>query len=275
MKVMRFLGTIAVMTIGALLIAVGFNMLLIPHQLLSGGVSGISMMLGYATGWNISVLYFVLNFPILVWGWFVLGRQFVAWSVYSVVAATLFLQLVPVYSLAVDPMLGAVYGGIIFGFGSGLALRLGGSSGGFDIVASIVTRKRDLPLGMLLFILNGAVIASLGLLNNDWEAAMYSMASMFAAGKVIDVVHIRHVKVTAFIITNETEKLLAKLLATPRGVTIIKTRGAFAGAEKDMLMTVTTRYELAALRKMIRQLDPKAFVNIVETVGVIGEFRRG
>ncbi|PZD96035.1 hypothetical protein DNH61_10975 [Paenibacillus sambharensis] len=263
------------MTIGALLIAIGFNMLLIPHQLLSGGVSGISMIISYVTVFNISLLYFVLNFPILVWGWFVLGRHFVAWSVYSVVAATVLLEVVPVKSLVMDPMLGAVFGGVIFGFGSGVALRLGGSSGGFDIVASIVTRKRDLPLGMLLFILNGAVIAALALMNNDWDAAMYSMLAIFTAGKVIDVVHIRHMKVTAFIITNETEKLLAKLLATPRGVTIIKTRGAYAGAEKDMLMTVTTRYELAALRKMIRQLDPKAFVNIVETVGVIGEFRRG
>jgi len=273
-RVARILGTLLAMTIAALLIASGFNLMLVPHRLLSGGVSGIAQMVGYAAGLNISVLYFALNFPILVWGWFSLGRHFVAWSVYSVTAATLAMQFIPVRAIALDPLLGAVFGGVLFGCGTGLALRFGGSSGGFDIVASIVTRKRDIPIGVLLLALNGAVIATLGLTTSDWDVAMYSMLSIFVAGKLIDVIHIRQVKVTVFIITSESEKLLEKLLKLPRGVTVIKTRGAFSRSDNDMLMTVTTRYELAALRKMIRKLDKHAFVNIVETVGVMGQFRR-
>jgi uncharacterized membrane-anchored protein YitT (DUF2179 family) len=262
------------MTFASLLIAFGFNMMLVPHRLLSGGVSGIAQMIGYAADLNISMLYFSLNFPILVWGWFALGRQFVIWSVYSVAAATLAMQFFPVRAIAFDPLLGAVFGGVIFGVGSGLALRFGGSSGGFDIIASILTRRRDIPIGVLLLTLNGTVIAALGMTTSDWDVAMYSMLSIFIAGKVIDVLHIRHVKVTVFIITSQSEKLLEKLLKLPRGVTVIKTRGAYSRSDNDMLMTVTTRYELAALRKMIRSLDKNAFVNIVETVGVMGQFRR-
>src|SRR5690606_31766652 len=97
---------------------------------------------------------------------------------------------------------------------------------------------------------------------------------IFTGGKVIDLIHVRHMKVTVFIITAEAEKLLAALRNLPRGVTVIKTRGGYTGKERDMLMTVTTRYELASLRKTIRRTDPKAFVNIVETVGVMGDFRR-
>ncbi|WP_336787098.1 YitT family protein [Paenibacillus sp. MMO-177] len=266
--------TAVVMTIGALLIAGAFNLFLIPHQLLSGGLSGVAMMIGYITGGNIGWLYLVLNVPVLVWGWFIVGRRFIIWSMYTVLASTLFLQLIPVAAIAKDILLGSVFGGIILGIGTGMTLRYGGSSGGFDIIASIITRKRDLPVGSIIFTLNGLVIAALVLYTQDWNLALYSLLSIYIAGKVVDVIHVRHIKVTAFIITTKTEEMLAKLLTHPRGITIIKTRGAFTSAEQDMLMTVRTRYELAELRKTIASIDNRAFVNIVETVGVIGDFRR-
>ncbi|MBD2846041.1 YitT family protein [Paenibacillus sp. IB182496] len=262
------------MIIGAMFVAFGFNMLLIPHGLLSGGVSSVSMIVGYLTGGDIGWLYFAANFPILLWGYFSVGRRFVMWSMLSVAAATLWLQLLPVRAIAHDPLLGAVFGGVIVGFGSGLALRQGGSSGGFDIIASIVTRKRDLPVGMLVFVLNGTIILALGLLIQDWDAALYSMLAIYAAGKVVDVIHVRHIKVTVFIVTCHPESMRQKLLERPRGVTVIRTKGAYSSAEQDMLMTVTTRYELAELRKSVLTLDPHAFINIVETVGVVGGFRQ-
>ncbi|TCN01482.1 uncharacterized membrane-anchored protein YitT (DUF2179 family) [Paenibacillus sp. BK033] len=266
--------TAVVMTIGALLIAGAFNLFLIPHQLLSGGLSGVAMMIGYITGGNIGWLYLVLNVPVLVWGWFIVGRRFIVWSMCTVLASTLFLQLIPVAAIAKDAVLASVFGGIILGIGTGMTLRYGGSSGGFDIIASIITRKRDLPVGSLIFTLNGLVIAALVLYTQDWNLALYSLLSIYIAGKVVDIIHVRHIKVTAFIITTKTEEMLTKLLSHPRGITIIKTRGAYTSAEQDMLMTVRTRYELAELRKTIASIDSRAFVNIVETVGVIGDFRR-
>lgn len=260
--------------VGAALVAAGFNLMLIPHQLLSGGISGVAMIIGYFTGWDISWLYLFLNLPVIIWGWVALGRRFIAFSVVSVLCTVWFMKLIPVHPLTVNPIIAAVFGGVIIAIGTGISLRIGGSSGGFDIVGSIITRKRDVPLGMMLFALNGFVILALGYFKNDWDSALMSMLSMYIGGKVVDVIHIRHVKVTLFIITQEKEAMLQKMLKLPRGVTLIKAEGAFSGKEQDLLMTVTTRYELPILQKIILEADPKAFVNIVETVGVLGQFRR-
>lgn len=259
--------------IGAALVAVGFNLFLIPHHLLSGGISGLAMLAGYYTSANIGLIYLIMNIPIVIWGYFILGRQFITLSILSVILTTWLMQLVPVSGLANDPILGAVFGGVLIGLGAGISMRVGGSTGGFDIVGSILTRSRDFPLGMFLFGLNGIVVLALGYIQN-WDLALSSMLSIYISGKMIDLIHIKHIKVTAMIVTSQTDLLLDKLMKLHRGVTIIKTRGGYTHMEKEMLLTVTTRYELVELKKIIKDTDPKAFVNIVETVGVWGEFRR-
>jgi len=270
----RRVRTAFIMTCASALIAFGFNFLLIPHRLLSGGVSGVSMLLSYATELDAGILYFALNLPILIWGWFALGRTFIVWSVYSVAVTSILLRLAPVHSLAADPILAAVFGGVAVGIGSGLALRYGGSTGGIDIVATIVTRRREVPVGMLLIMMNVAIVLLQAIRSEDWEGAMYSMLSMYVSGKLIDTIHIRQLKVTAFIISRDPAGMLRKLRTLPRGVSVIPIRGGYTGEDKLMLMTVTTRYELSALRAMIRETDPKAFVTIVETVSVMGDFRK-
>lgn len=271
---LKRIGTLLVILIGALTIACGFNWFLVPHTLLSGGVSGLSMLIGYFSSFNISTMYLVLNIPILIAGWFLLGRRFVILSIVSVLLTTWFIAIIPVKAVGSDMLLGAVFGGVLVGIGSGISFRVGGSSGGFDIIGSIVSRYRDFQVGNVLVAMNALVILAAGYLEDDWNIALASMASIYISGKVLDLIHVSHIKVTVYIITNETEKLLGKLLTIPRGVTKIKTEGAFSGVEKDMLMTVTTRYELAELKRIIKQTDPKAFVNIVETVEILGSFRR-
>ncbi|WP_433616438.1 YitT family protein [Paenibacillus cellulositrophicus] len=263
-----------VVVLGAAFIACGFNLFLVPLHLLSGGVSGLSMLVNYFTPISLSVLYFVFNIPMLVAGWFQLGKRFIILSILSVVATTWLIAVVPETSLVSDTLLAAVFGGVLVGIGAGISFRAGGSSGGFDIIGSIVTRYRDFPIGNILVAMNGVVILAAGYLQNNWNLALASIVSIFVTGKVVDMIHVSHFKVTVYIITNETDALLQQLLERPRGVTKIKTQGAFSNVEKDMLMTVTTRYELAELKRIIKQTDPKAFVNIVETVGVMGSFRR-
>jgi uncharacterized membrane-anchored protein YitT (DUF2179 family) len=265
---------VAVIVLGALLVAIGFNVFLIPHQLLSGGVSGVAMIVGYFTDWNISFLYFLFNLPIMLWGLLVLGKRFVLYSVISVLLTVLFMQWVPTGMMVKDAILASVFGGVLVGIGAGITLRIGGSSGGFDIIGSILTRTRDFPLGTALSGLNGLVILILGYYKQNWDLALYSMLAIFISGKVVDTIHIRHVKVTAFIVTKRRDEMVERLLHIPRGCTVMKTEGAYTQHQHDMIMTVTTRYELAELKKIIRAVDSKAFVNIVETVAVWGEFRR-
>lgn len=260
--------------LGGAIIAAGFNLFLLPHELLSGGISGISMLIGYFTPLNFNVMYFVFNIPLLIAGWFLLGRRFISFSIINVIATTWMLNMLPVTAIAHDQLTSAVFGGVLIGAGTGLAFRAGGSSGGLDIVASIITRFRDFPVGAVIAVMNGIIILLAGYLNNDWNIALISVLSIYITGKVLDLIHIGHVKVTLFIVTNETDKMLEQLLPRQRGVTKIKTQGAFTDHEKDMLMTVTTKYELDELKQIIRTTDPKAFVNIVETVGIMGSFRR-
>ncbi|GLI05360.1 membrane protein [Paenibacillus tyrfis] len=267
-------GSLIACLLGAALIASSFNLFLIPHQLLSGGISGVSMLVGYFTDWNISLLFLIFNAPLLIWGLLTLGRKFIILSVVSVILTTWFMQLIPLMTVSKDLIISSVAGGVLVGLGTGISMRVGGSTGGFDIIASILTRKRDFSLGTSLFGLNGIVIVALGLFKNNWDLALYSMLSMFITGKVIDTIHIRHLKVTVFIITKKKDLLLKKMQKLKRGVTVIDTEGAYTKEPQHMLMTVTTRYELNELQNLVRQWDPQAFVNITETVGVMGLFRR-
>lgn len=264
----------AAILFGGIVIACGFNLFLIPHHVLSGGVSGLAMLIGYFSPFNISVMYFALNIPILIAGWVKLGKRFVWLSILSVIIVTILLEFIPVKAVASDMLLSSVFGGVLVGLGGGISFRVGGSTGGFDIIGSLVTRYRDFPVGSVLVGMNALVILAVAYLEGDWNLALASMLSIYVTGKIIDLVHISHIKVTVFIVTDKTEALLEKLLKRPRGVTKIKTEGAFTHKEKDMLMTVTTRYELAELKTIITETDPEAFVNIVETVAVMGQFRR-
>ncbi len=271
---MKYIFTVTTVICGSLLSAIGFNLFLIPHFLLNGGVSGVAMLIGYFTPWNIGLMYFVLNIPIMVWGFFQIGRRFVLLSLLSVFFTTLFMLFLPEIYKPEASILGAVFGGVIIGIGTGISLRVGGSSGGFDIIGSILMQKWDFPLGQILFALNSVVILILGYFKQNWDLALYSMLSMYVCTQIIDMIHIRYIKVTVFIVTKQKEQLVERLIQMPRGVTVIKTEGAYTQETQDMLMTVTTKYELIELKKMIHEVDPHAFVNIVETIGVLGKFRK-
>ncbi|NOU97948.1 DUF2179 domain-containing protein [Paenibacillus sp. LMG 31456] len=269
-----WIGPLLSIIISSALIAVAFNLFLVPQQLLSGGLSGISMIVSYFTGWSISLVFLLSNLPVVLFGLIRIGRKFIVLSVVSVIMTSWFLRLIPTFVVAQDNMLAAVTGGVLIGIASGMSMRAGGSTGGFDIIGSILTQKRDFPLGTTLFILNGVVIVALGYFKTDWDLALNSMLSIFITGKIIDTIHTRHLKVTVYIITQSKDALLERLMLLQRGVTILTTEGAYTKKEQHMLMTVTTRYDLVSLQNMIKSTDPDAFVNIVETVAIMGQFRR-
>ncbi|MDQ0089706.1 uncharacterized membrane-anchored protein YitT (DUF2179 family) [Paenibacillus anaericanus] len=264
---------VGVILLSALLVAAGVNLFLIPHQLLSGGVAGVASIIGYLTNWNISILYFIINVPLIIWGWKSVGRRYIILSCISVVATTWFMSIIPQVQVTNDPILGAVFGGIISAAGIGFSLRVGGSTGGFDIVGSILTRKHDVAMGNILFILNGIVILALGFFLS-WDLALYSMLSTFVKGKVVDMIHVGHIKVTCFIVTKKKEQMLCQLRKLHHGITCVHTEGGYSEEENYMLMTVTTRYELAAVRKTVVDTDNQAFMNVVQSTEILGRFAR-
>ncbi|WP_025027025.1 YitT family protein [Caldalkalibacillus mannanilyticus] len=262
-------------TIGAsVLVAFALNMFLLPHQVLIGGVTGIGMIIGLLTDLNTGWVIFALNVPIFIFGMLTLGKRFIALSVVSVFVTSFAMQFFPVQAVTTDPIIAAVFGGVIGGLAIGIIIRHGGSTGGMDIIGLIMTQKRDFPLGAVIFALNGIVIFISGFLF-DWDLALYTLVSIFVTGRVIDAIHTKHIKLTLMIISAKGEEIKDELLSNVyRGITVVDGEGAYSKEQRKILFTVITRYELSEIKEMIQKIDPCAFVNITETVEVMGMFRK-
>ncbi|WP_175638291.1 YitT family protein [Metabacillus schmidteae] len=271
---------IIVVIIGAFLNAVGLNMFLIPANVYASGFTGIAQLLSSIleeyTPFFIStgVLLLLLNIPVAILGWLKVGKSFTLYSFLSVAATTVFLGIVPLHSFSQDILLNAVFGGVIVAVGVGITLKYGASTGGLDIIAMILSRMKDKPVGTYFFLFNSIIILTAGLLYG-WEKALYTLVALYVSTRVIDAIHTRHAKLTAMIITKKADSLKAAIHSRlVRGITMIPAKGAFTNEPKDMLIIVITRYELYDLEKIIKEEDPNAFTNIVQTTGIFGFFRK-
>lgn len=268
------LYSLVVIFLGSILLGVAFNMFLLPHEILSGGVTGLAMIFGLMTPVNTGIWLFVLNIPIFVLGWMKLGKVFIFNSIFSVAVTSISMLYIPVMEVTEDVLLSSVFGGVLVGAGAGFIIRFYGSGGGFDIIGLLLTMKRDIPLGFLVFALNSVVIFISGFIFS-WELAMYTMASIYITGLVIDRIHTRHIKLSMRVVTSRGDAVKKKLLENlQRGITVMDGEGAYSGNKVKVLYSVITRYELAYVRPLIKEVDPDAFVSISETMEVVGNFRR-
>ncbi|KQL18640.1 YitT family protein [Cytobacillus solani] len=267
---------IFVVLIGALLGAISMNFFLIPANIYASGFTGVAQLLSSILGGHAStgVLLFLLNIPVTILGWREVGKSFTLYSFISVFAMSFFLEIIPIKHFSEDILLNAVFGGVIAAVGVGMTLKWGASTGGMDIITMVLSRMKDKPIGTYFFTLNSIIIITAGALYG-WEKALYTIVTLYASTRVIDAIHTRHVKVTAMIITNKSEemkKMIHERLI--RGITTVPAKGAFSNESKEMMIVVITRYELFELERIIKEIDPHAFTNIVQTVGIFGSFRK-
>lgn len=271
---------IIIVVIGALLNAMSLNFFLIPANVYASGFTGIaqlvSSILGEYAPFNIStgILLLLLNIPVTILGWMKVGKSFTLYSFISVVLSSFFLEVLPVKEVSTDILLNAVFGGVIAALGVGLTLKWGASTGGMDIIAMVLSRMNDRPVGTYFFTLNGIIILTAGYIFG-WENALYTLVALYVSTRVIDAIHTRHEKLTAMIITKKSEELKKAIHdKLVRGITLLPAKGAFSGEQKEMLIIVITRYEMYDLERIIKDVDPHAFTNIVQTTGIFGFFRR-
>lgn len=263
-----------IVLLSSILIAFAFNGFLLPNKILSGGVSGIAMMIGLVTPLNTGMTIFALNVPIFVAGYLKLGKKFVAYSVFSVAVTSTAMQYIPQKAFTDDLLLSSIFGGVIAGIGIGLIFRFRGSTGGFDIIGLLLTLNKDFPLGAVIFGMNAIVVFVAGFVFS-WEEALYTMLSIYATGRVIDAIHTRHIKLTLMIVTDQGDRVKGNLLSElHRGITVVEGEGAYTKERRKILFIVISRYELSEVKAIIRESDPNAFVNITQTVEVMGSFRR-
>jgi uncharacterized membrane-anchored protein YitT (DUF2179 family) len=271
---------VMVVLIGALFNSIGLNLFLIPANVYSSGFTGVAQLLSsvleeytplyLSTG----ILLLLLNIPVAFLGWIKVGKAFTLYSFLSVAATTVFLEIIPLESLSDDILLNAVFGGVILAVGVGITLKYGASTGGLDIIAMVLSRMKDKPVGTYFFLLNAIIIMVAGFLYG-WEKALYTLVALYATTRVIDAIHTRHAKLTAMIVTKKADALKKAIHSKlVRGITTIPAKGAFTNEEKDMMVIVITRYELYDLERIIKEVDPNAFTNIVQTTGIFGFFRK-
>lgn len=263
-----------IVVIGSLIVAFGFNFFLVPYGILSSGISGIAILIGLITPFDIGLMNLLLNLPLIILGYFKLGRLITINTLVCVVSLSAFLAILPVVPVADNILLSAIFGGIIGGIGVGVILKYSGTSGGLDIIAIILSRTSNVSVGLLLTAMNGIIVLISGAFLN-WNIALYTLLSIYLTGKVIDAIHTDHIKLTMQIVTTKGESIRKELLESVyRGITITEGYGGYTQEKKQILMMVVTRYETMQIKKIVRSHDEKAFINIYETVEVDGEFAK-
>lgn len=264
-----------IVTLGTLISAFALNWMIIPAGLLSGGVTGIAQLINEVLPLNVAAFYFILNVPILVVGYFYLGKRFVVYSVYGVLLLTALLGIIPVKQFFTDDLLlNAIFGGAISAFGSGIVLRSGGSQGGMDVISRAIATKKDISVGKISLIIN-AIIVIISSFAFGYEIALFTILSMIVTMYVYDAV-LNHVnRVSVLVITDKTEDvshIINERLV--RGTTIWNAYGGYTHAEKSVIYCVITNSQLNYFRGIVKDADPQAFITVIETRSVFGKFNK-
>jgi len=263
--------------VGAAIIALTFNVFLLPNRIASGGVSGISTILHSTLGWEPAYVQWAFNIPLFIAGVIFLGKQFGV----KTLAGTIFLPLVVFLTSGINPwthnpLLGALFGGIGVGLGLGIVFRGKASTGGTDLAAQIIHKYTGLTLGTCVAIIDGMIVLSAAIVF-DIERGLYALIALYVTTKTIDLVQVGFGRSKmAMIITNKQEEVREGILnKIDRGVTKLSAYGGFTDHERPVLMCVVDQTEFTKLKQLVKSLDPSAFVVVMDAHEVVGEgFKR-
>lgn len=266
-----FVGT----TIGCLI--TGFAIAVFYHhsKLISGGITGIAMILNYKLGWNTSVLNLLLNIPLFIVGLILLGKKHIVFSIYGTVMISLALQLFEGITIPYESHLTTVLlGGAISGFGSGIMIRSGGSSGGTDILGKILNKYFSIAIGTTQMSFNIVMLIIYGILF-DLDLAILTMATSIMASYINNYINdgIDRRRVLQ-IVTSKPDEMAQRIHEElKRGVTSIPCEGGTTHLPHNMLYVVISKFQLASIKRIIKEVDPEAFFTIHVTTGVYGKGR--
>jgi uncharacterized membrane-anchored protein YitT (DUF2179 family) len=261
---LRLLRRIIFLIIGAGLFSIGLEIFLVPNNIIDGGITGISIIMAHELHWPLGLLLSLLNLPFLILGYKQIGKTFAVSTLFAVIVMSIGTSLlIPVPPLTIDPLLAAVFGGIILGIGVGIVIRSGGSLDGTEIVAILVNKKTPYSVGEIIMFINFFILGSAGFIFG-WDHAMYSLIAFFIAFKMIDIVIEGLDQSKSVWIISEMYKEIGDAFVSRlgRGVTYLEGEGAFSGNCKKVIFCVITRIEEAKMRSIVDELDDSAFIAI-------------
>lgn len=271
---------------GCFVFSVGAVMFAEPYGFAPGGTYGLSMIFHHLWGWRTEAAALCMDIPLLLLGIYFLGPRFGIKTVVCTFAIPLFMWLIHHYygfdallepgvtarEELKEPLLSAIFGGIVYGIGIGMIFKSRATSGGSDIIAMILNKFTHISLGTLVIIVDCTITLVTVPAFGDWKLPMYSWIIVFIEGKVIDlVVEGASVHKTLMIVTKELEAVKAVILNDiNRGATILPATGAYNGEERNIIYTILTRREMMILRRRIVDIDPAAFINVIDSHEILG-----
>lgn len=266
----------ALVALGSALFAAGFQFFLYPNSIIVGGVSGIAMIINYLVGLPVGIMTIVLNIPLFIIAWKHFGGKFIISSLVGMLLSSVLVDVLAVidYSPTDDMLLACLIGGAIKGLGLGLIYYAGATTGGTDIIAKFVRlRFPYINFGTIVLLTDAVIIIAFAAIFDRVEAAMYAVIAMFVVSKVIDLVlyGIDNSSV-CYIISENSEQLVKDITdKLHRGVTILSGEGAYSHKDKQVLLCVIKRTQIADIRKIIRNIDENAFFIVSDAKNVFGK----
>lgn len=259
-------------TAGSVIVGIGLKGIVIPHGMITGGFSGLGILLYYYTHFlTPGTWYMVLNVPVFIFGWLFVSRRFLLYSLFGAVVLTLAIDLIQVQIEIEDTMLAALAGGILIGVGSGIIFRSLGSAGGNDIISIILNQKFAIRIGTYNFSFNFFLFMfSFGTLKTD--LILYSMAMSYISSQAIEYCMTLFNQRKMILIISEKNRLIADEIMTRlrRGVTLLSGEGAYTGNEKQIILTVVNAFQIKRVEEIAFSIDPDAFLITENTFNVLG-----
>lgn len=264
--------------LGMLSYAIGWTVFLLPNDITTGGVPGIASIVYWATGLNVQYTYFAINGGLLIASLVVLGWKFSVKTIFAVLVMTFILPIIQnatsgLHLLGDQPFMACVIGASFCGSGIGIAFSANGSSGGTDIIAAIINKYRDITLGRVILMTDMIIISSSYFVLHDWEKVVYGFATLYISSFVLDqVVNSARQSVQFFIISKQYEEIGRRINKDlHRGVTVIDGTGLYTGLGIKMMFVLAKKRESTTIFRLIKDIDPEAFVSQSSVIGVYGE----
>ena len=268
-RCMRYAG----ITLGCFIASASINLFLVPSHLLTGGATGIAIIVYYLTGLPIGLQTLLYNIPILIASWKTMGREYTIDVVIGTVIFSVALDLLKflnVYAPLSDSMLSAIFGGVFNGIGYGIVFRMNGSTGGFDVIGAIVKKYWSLSMGGAIFAFN-CIIMCIAAFLFGIAPAMFTLICMFVNATVTDrvVAGFNHRK-AVLIVSDQAQAIAKSIMEFGRGVTFLHGQGAFTGKERNVVFVVVKLTQLSKIKLITHTVDPHAFMIVMSANEVMG-----
>ena len=276
-KAVKTLWSYLIIVGASLIYAVGFNWCYVPNDIAFGGITGVGQIVNFLLPWApIGTVVIVLNIPLFLLGWRLLGGHLLISSLFAMAVSSVFIDLIDsLYQFPpMDPLLACIFGGVLLGLSLGLVFQQGATTGGTDLLARLIKLKLSwLPMGKLLLAVDLVVIVAVSVVFQNLFSALYGLVSLYISSLVMDgVLYGMDQAKVAYIISNHPKEISATIVRElGRGVTILHGMGAYSGAEKKVLFCAFKQRQIVALKRVVKEIDPSAFLIVCEAHEVLGE----